>query len=351
MKKRLGAAVLAASLALGALPASAYTELFAFGDSLSDAGNHFQATGSPPPPYFMGHSSNGLTWVEDLSQQLGLGPLTPSLLGGNDFAFAGAQSGKTDANPNFLPGTTTPNPTRAFDLDAQVAAYQSVHPNPVPGALYALDIGANDIFGALTAFPTNPTEIATVVSQAVANTITAVMDLYNDGARDLLFYEVPDLGLTPLFFGTTAQGTATGIALEFDQAVLAGLGALNAPGLKVFDLQTFALLDGIVGDPSAFGFNPATIHDACFDATTDTLCSTLPAVQDTYLFWDAVHPTEAGHLVTAYFAQLTLTAVPEASTWAMLLVGFVGLVLAGYRARSAPGLSRPRRSSQLAASP
>ena len=134
MRKRAGAAILAASLAYGVLPASAYTDLFAFGDSLSDAGNHFQATGSPPAPYFMGHASNGPTWVEDLSLQLNLGSLTPSLLGGNDFAFAGGQSGKTDANPNFLRGTTTPNPIRMFDLDAQIAAYHNAHPDPVPGA-------------------------------------------------------------------------------------------------------------------------------------------------------------------------------------------------------------------------
>jgi hypothetical protein len=60
------------------------------------------------------------------------------------FAFAGAQSGQTDANPNLLGGTTTPNPTRMFDLDAQVRAYHNAHP-----------------FAALTTFPTDPSEITT----------------------------------------------------------------------------------------------------------------------------------------------------------------------------------------------
>jgi phospholipase/lecithinase/hemolysin len=332
MKKALAASCFVAVLAHSALPASAYTPLFAFGDSLSDAGNLFQVTGSPPFPYFMGHSSNGLTWVEDLSLQLNLGQLTPSLLGGNDFAFAGAQSGKTDANPDFLLGTTTPNPTRMFDLDAQVAAYHNAHPDPVPDSLYALDIGANDIAAAFTTFPTNPSEITTVVSQAVTNTISAVMDLYDDGARDLLFYEVPDLGLTPLVFGTPQQNLVSGIALTFNQAVLTGLAALNAPDLKVFDLQTFGLFDEIVGDPMAFGFNPTTIHDACLDAATGAPCSTLPAVQNTYLFWDDVHPTERGHSITASFAYALVA--PEPATWAMMLVSFIGLVLAGSHARA-----------------
>jgi phospholipase/lecithinase/hemolysin len=332
MKKGLAAACFVAVLAYSVFPASAYTQLFAFGDSLSDAGNHFQVTGSPPPPYFMGHASNGPTWVEDLSLQLHLGPLAPSLLNGNDFAFAAAQSGETDANPNVLAGTATPNPTRIFDLDAQVAAYHKAHPDPVPGALYTLDIGANDISAALTTFPTDPLEIKAVVSQAAANTIGAVLDLYNDGARDLLFYEVPDAGLTPLVFGTPQQSLISGIALTFDQAVLAGLNGLNAPGLKVFDLQTFGLIDDIVGDPTRFGFNPATIHDACLDTAAGALCSTLPAVQDTYLFWDDVHPTERGHSITASFARALVA--PEPATWAMMLVGFIGLVLTGSRARA-----------------
>ena len=88
MKKGLAADFFVTAFAHSVLPASAYTQLFAFGDSLSDAGNLFQVTGSPSAPYFMGHASNGPTWVEHLSLQLNLSSLTPSLLGGNDFAFA-----------------------------------------------------------------------------------------------------------------------------------------------------------------------------------------------------------------------------------------------------------------------
>jgi phospholipase/lecithinase/hemolysin len=98
MRKRLGLAVVAALLAWSATPASAYTALYSFGDSLSDGGNVFAASlGTiPAPPYFEGRFSNGPNWVDDLSAKLGfLTPVTASADGGNDFAVGGAQN-RTD---------------------------------------------------------------------------------------------------------------------------------------------------------------------------------------------------------------------------------------------------------------
>jgi phospholipase/lecithinase/hemolysin len=64
MKKRFAFAVLVACFGLNVGSASAYTTLFAFGDSLSDAGNASIITGGSnrhPPPYVGGHFSNGPT--------------------------------------------------------------------------------------------------------------------------------------------------------------------------------------------------------------------------------------------------------------------------------------------------
>ena len=107
----LAFAIAAASLAIASAPAYAYTTLFAFGDSLSDAGNTFIADKGTSPlyPYFDGHASNGPTWVEDLSVKLGLGTLKPSLAGGDDFAFGGAETGPTDINPAKPHATDLPN--------------------------------------------------------------------------------------------------------------------------------------------------------------------------------------------------------------------------------------------------
>jgi phospholipase/lecithinase/hemolysin len=336
VKKNLSLAAFAVALACACTPAAAaYTSIFAFGDSLSDAGNLFSESQgiAPVPPYVDGHFSNGPTWVEDLSQMLGLGPMKPFLTSANgtNYAFGGAQTGTTDINP--------PNPSSPIHIDFpdQITAYDLLNPVPVNGALYTLDIGANDIMNALEELGEGKIslpEVETVVAQAETNTIDSVGTLFGLGARSLLYYEVPNLGLTPRFDGTALQSLASGLAESFNGAVLEGLAPLESDGLNVFTLDTYDLLGEIKADPSEFGFT--NVSDPCWtgnftDPNSGTLCSTIPSDQDQFLFWDEIHPTAAGHLLTAEFALDALNAVPEVSTWAMMLVGFAGLGLAGYR--------------------
>ena len=135
--------VLAASLVVASSPGWAYSTIYSFGDSLSDVGNVYSATGGlvPIPPYYNGRFSNGPNWVDDLSAKLGLGTVSPSAAGGNDFAVGGAQTGATLANPT------------AFRwLTSTIRCRNSLFSNhrPEQGALYTLDIGANDIGNALS---------------------------------------------------------------------------------------------------------------------------------------------------------------------------------------------------------
>jgi phospholipase/lecithinase/hemolysin len=335
MNRKLSLAAFVVALACASTPAAAYTAIFAFGDSLSDAGNLFSESAGTIPlaPYVDGHFSNGPTWVEDLSQMLGLGPMKPFLTSndGTNYAFGGAQTGTTDINP--------PNPSSPIhiDLPDQIVAYDLLNPVPVKGALYTLDIGANDIMNALAEFvggKISLPEVQTVVSQAESNTIDSVKDLVGLGAQSLLYYEVPNLGLTPRFDGTGLQDLASSLAESFNAEVLMGLAGLKSDGLKVFTLDTYDLLGEIKADPSGFGFT--NVSDPCWtgsftDPNSGTLCSANVDDQNQYLFWDDVHPTAAGHFLAAEFALDALNAVPEPSTWAMMLAGFAGLAFAAYR--------------------
>ena len=79
----------------GRIVPSGLTEIVAFGDSYVDTGNLFVATGGTfpaSPPYFSGRFSNGPLWVERLATDLALPAPTPSLAGGTDYAWAGAET-------------------------------------------------------------------------------------------------------------------------------------------------------------------------------------------------------------------------------------------------------------------
>jgi phospholipase/lecithinase/hemolysin len=292
---------LAASFADASVPA--YTTVFAFGDSLSDAGNVWIANGRPNTyPYYRGHASNGLTWVEDLSKKLGLGTLTPSLAGGHDYAYGGAESG-----PTAIEGAS------ANDLLGQVAQYGLKYPQ-YQGALYTLDIGTNDIDKALNEFAAGKINIygvGTVVAQAEANTVLAVQTLFALGARNLLFYGVPDLGKTPYFRaeGPAWQNLASGLAQSFDQTVLGDLAPQESLGLKVYDLDMYDLLDDVVRNPtygSKYGITFANVTEPWVGSGSPL------SEANQYLFFDILHPTAAGHHLTADIASHTLAAPPLA---------------------------------------
>ena len=79
-------------------PASAFSALYAFGDSLTDTGNvYLAAPGVPLAPYYNGRFSNGPLWVEGLANNLGLS-INPSVGGGTNYAFGGAVTGPTLAS-------------------------------------------------------------------------------------------------------------------------------------------------------------------------------------------------------------------------------------------------------------
>ncbi len=133
-----------------------------------------------------------------------------------------------------------------------------------------------------------------------------------------------------------------------DQTVVNDLVPLEQPygHLKVFDLKTYDLIDDAVYNKDGFD-QTYYFTDVTHPCWTGSFTLTSPCAKpDTYLFWDLVHPTKKAHALTADFAYNTLyppalmanfaidppTAVPEASTWAMMLIGFAGLGFAGYRA-------------------
>jgi len=318
-------AVVVLSLFLSTAPAvwaDTFTNLYVFGDSLSDAGNLFIATGSPGPPfpgppYYAGRFSNGPVWVEYLAGDLGLPTLTPSLTGGTDYAWAGAETGSGTS------AVGTPN------LGMQVNTYlAAVSNNADPGGLYVVWAGANDVFDVGS---------GTGVATSAQNVQLAVQELFNAGARQFIVPNMPPLEKTPYGIDNpTLTPMLAAAAVGFNTYLAADLDLLRTQdsGIQIHNLSlsdptenVYDLFNQLVANPPP----PIT------DVTTPTFDSSWTPDQvlhpESHFFWDSVHPT------TEIDQLLAAAVVPEPSTLALLAVGAVGLAAYAWRSRKqAPSL-------------
>lgn len=333
-KPLLGAIFAVAIFLPATVSALPFTDVFIFGDSLTDTGNNalvldneFAPPLSLPPgalrtstpisgpdfipdyPYASGRYSNGPVWAEYFAANLGLNA-TASLMGGTNMAFGGARSGPV--------GSPFP-----FSLLDQVSMFLAGVGGIAPAsALYVVQGGGNDARDAFAtaAIGGDPTSI---ISGYALNIMSIITSLDGAGAQEFLLWNIPDIGKTPAIqsLGPVAAGLASSLAMSMNDAVDALLGTLPAgvtDGLHRFD--AFGLVNQIFSDPTAFGLTDATT--AC---AVNPVCISNPS---STFFWDGIHPTTAGH---AIFAQAALAAIPEPGT--VLLIG-VGLVVITWRRRA-----------------
>jgi cholinesterase len=290
------------------------TAVIAYGDSLSDDGNLFKATGQPGPPYFQGRASNGPVAVELLAADLGI-PLL-------DYAFGGATTGIG----NHLDPGGTATTLGTFGLPGMMPLYLDSIPTITPVASSALFIvwgGPDDLF---SPSPLDSTARA-VADRAVSNLVTIVNGLKGLGAQHILVPGMTDLGLTPfkLREGPASSAAASALSDYFNARLRASL-----PSAVIF-VDTAALLRTVVADPGAYGF--ANVTDSCLDSAGTSVCGS----PDQYLFWDDIHPSARTHQILA--AEFVTAAVPEPST--LGLTACV-LVLGAFRLARHRGLLRRR---------
>jgi len=305
--KLLGA-VLAASLATPA--AATYSQIIAFGDSLSDTGNLFRLTsflptgGMPGSPYYLGRFSNGLVAVESMAAVLGV-PVTSQAVGG-------AQTGPGNEGGALLYGTGVSGQIQKFEASTHALD---------AGALYFLWAGANDFYTGNNVYST------TTYLTSSSNMVSNIRNLYDHGARDFFVPLMPDLGQTPeaLSSSTGYQSAAQARTQEYNSALSTGLQSLSAslPGVNIMVFDTPAFMQKTVANLASAGMD---VTDACYDAKLKSVC----AFQEQYLFWDSVHPTNTGHWLLGQAFAGAVQAVPEPGT---ALLGVNGLMLVAWAVR------------------
>jgi phospholipase/lecithinase/hemolysin len=248
------------------------------------------------PPYSDGRFSNGNVWVQDVDKDLGLPALKPSLDGGRDYAYGGAEAGNEPLH------TVTP-----IDLPSQLAQFIANVPHPEANALYTLSIGANDLLDAIPAYANNPSQADADIQAAVNNESLFLQGLAADGAENFLILNVPDLGKTPQEAGNSA--VASQLSSLYDSELDASLKTLVAQEhLNIYLVDTYTLIDEGVADPAKYGLKNVTtpVWTGNYENPFSGTLNAHGSQQNTYLFFDHLHPTAKGHEIVASAALSAL---------------------------------------------
>ncbi|MEH2392672.1 MAG: SGNH/GDSL hydrolase family protein [Nostoc sp.] len=253
------------------------TELYVFGDSLSDTGMVFRATGGmypPNPTYYQGRYSNGRVWVEYLGESLHLSSKQT-----HNFAYGGATTGS--AGNNYVPS-----------LLNQVQSFTQTHQKTNSDALYVLWAGANDYLQGVSS--------ATV---PVKNLTIAINSLTDVGAKKILVGNLPDLGHLPATRTSTNSVNLSALTQAHNQGLRRSLKILSQQhsDLEIVVLDANALYRDAIANPAAFNFTNVTTP--CLSGSS--ICSN----PDQFLFWDGIHPTAAAHRI---IGETAFSAIQEA---------------------------------------
>jgi outer membrane lipase/esterase len=293
--------------------AQQFTRAIMFGDSLTDQGNIAAANGGSVPNYpglGLQQFSNGPVWNTQL-----FGPATNYFTttnpntGNVNFAFGGSRT----------TGPQTPGPTTEQQIGAYLLAGGRFGANDV----VTLWGGANNLFQAQTA--SSATGAATDIGNQVRT-------LAGAGARTIVVLNLPSFDSLPANIGTPTQTQAGQLSFLFNSTLAANVSAAAAasPGANVISIPVDQIFAAVIANAGAFGLTNVT--QAC---VLNSACVASNGAG--YLFWDTVHPTQAGHAIISASVGEYLSAPSRA---AMISNAFAGSAFGNRRSAMIDGFTQ-----------
>lgn len=334
----LAAACLLGMAGQGLASPAPYSTMVVFGDSLSDSGQ-FPDAGGPAGAAMRFTNRVGPTYLDGSGEVFG--PTAAMILGGklnvagSDLAPSTSlvSSGQADGNNWAVGGYRT---DQIYDSITAVGG-SVVSANGQtrtrdgylvgrladPNALYYLTGGGNDFLqGRITS--------ETTARAAAGRLVDGVEALQQAGARYIMVWLLPDLGLTPAAYGTGIQTLGTQLSGYFNDALVSQLASTGA---NVIPLNIPVMLKEVLADPGAYGLATGqNLVGTCFSGNSCTENATYgrhgSAPDPTKLiFNDGVHPTIAGQTLIADYAYSILAAPWEIT----LLPEMANQTLRGYQ--------------------
>ena len=293
-----------------------YSQVIIFGDSLSDTGRlkdlvtqKNSAIGNALQPSFT--TNPDPVWSSLFAQSYGktANPNTPDNPTGTNYTVGGSQSARTATWADASGAVSVNIPT----TNDQIKHYlTNTNGQTDPNALYAVWIGANDLFYAIE--HANPSQVA----NAVRATATDIETLNQAGAKVILVPNIPDLSLTPLVQNHPVLSAQKGQVQLLTQMYNSGVfNALNGTTANVVPANTFALLQEAVANKEAFGFenangvachNKPNINPTSSSLACDENSLMAGATGENYMFADLIHPSGRTHRILAQYYQNIIDA-------------------------------------------
>ncbi|WP_397451091.1 esterase EstP [Pseudomonas sp. NA-150] len=311
---------------------SPYSTMVVFGDSLADAGQ-FPDVGGPlgstlrftnrTGPTFQDNSGEAFGAVSSTLLGLKLGVAPADLLAstspvnaalgikdGNNWAVGGY---RTDQIYNSITSisdvSVDDGQGGTIDLRNKPGYLVGANFRADPNALYYLTGGGNDFFQGVV------TDVASAQGSAdqLANSARA---LQQSGARYIMVWLLPDLGLIPAINGTPLQSSSSQLSSVFNTELLSQLSQIHA---EIIPLNIPLLIQETLANPGRFGLaanqnlvGTCFSGDSCTENPVYGLHSATPDPTK-LLFNDDVHPTIAGQQLIADYAYSLLSAPWEIS--------------------------------------
>ena len=323
----LAGCLLALACAQAFAAPSPYSTMVVFGDSLADAGQFPDGLSGASlrftnrtGPTFQG--DYGLVSSTLLGSKLGVAPndlnastspvrAAQGLPDGNNWAVGGYRTDNILDSITSVSNTAIPpgNAGAGTVLRSRQGYLLANGGRADPNALYFLSGGGNDFLQQRIGSPGD----AVAAGGRLADSAQV---LQQAGARYIMVWMLPDLGLTPAINGTPQQAATSALSNIFNQALVQRLSQIDA---QIIPLNIPLLLQESFADPGRFGLATGqNLTGTCFSGNS---CTANPVYgiggtnpDPTKLIYnDSVHPTVAGQRLIADYAYSLLAAPWELS--------------------------------------
>lgn len=294
-----------------------YSNVIAFGDSLSDTGNLASITIDFPFPFYNNRVSDGPVALDLLAESVGYSAAASLHLSGNPSGYNYAVAG----------GNIIGNDVE--DLAPQVSAHLNRVNNATDSqALYVLIMGGNDIRGirSISSTAAANTEIELIIDQLISQ----LTRLSEAGAQHFFIANVPNVGRIPetLVLGETVSVQAELYTQTYNALLetrLTSFSQQTGVNIRLFDM--YESLENILDNANDFGFSFTDV--GCFvDLEFHPGCL-FGFAFDRFVFFDNLHPTNATNQIVAQNMIEKLNEVipqPQPDT-TILPIGVIMLLL------------------------